>query len=797
MYLLLSNNVVNDLIGLPLETYRQACEAEEADANEKDLASAAMTTTGRRWGHQQPQQQQQQRRRHRKQRHQQKISELTTHFVSVLKGLAMRVNAETLQFFLSFPVSATATIMTTKNEIEEQRGQEGSGRQERNVECPLYARALEFCSPLLVLPTSSSSSSSSQSSSSRKLAVQRGADEEGNHHLDDPFVRITAMSVCMNILRLVTYRHSDDDDDDLESVADQSDDDHDRTYDNEDKDVEYPISENDTNDNEAADNESRTSKMVGGVVTEDTSTNSEPCKERRHTKQSHSQHHRHHQHRNTGLPTSTPTGLLHENPPVLPLQDRIAIAEFACHPTRVSDLVSPLCVRLTTQFGQVEGMVRMMEELDKDNRGFEDENANHDSTVSPTSSTTAAVATTANTKAAASITTRGKYEERTKQQKIHIHKQRRAAERTRLCNVLQNLVANVQDELLLLDDLLKVGLISLNEQAIEMLLATFVYPMLLQPLLLPGHQYSSALGENKDGIVQLEKQDEKDGEEANPTVEDKKLSSVISLHSSAPFSSILLPAWTRSYNCSDLAPSATALCGLSVVFRLYLIRRFDTSSLWHYFTRFRHVQPGGRPIVRSRPQVTLRNCGGVSIRTDANQERQLAECGEPSQVEALYSFGTNDSTNNNIDGNDDSSSSGIDNQQVFILAPALVDILRRSAENAGAREEIGATMTRPNPYRSVILSSMAGSAEMAALQPLATSLLHAAVSSAGSSTSQRIIFPTSAASGEEALQCICLSIVNTLVTNDAWWKIKFNPVAARTLVDVIPIIESTLVSSTN
>ena len=128
----------------------------------------------------------------------------------------MRVNAETLQFFLSFPVSATATRMTTKDGNEEQRRQEGSGRKERNVEFPLYARALEFCSPLLVLPTSSSSSS--QSSSSRNLPVQRRADEEGNHHLDDPFVRITAMSICMNILRLVTYRHCDDDDHDLESV---------------------------------------------------------------------------------------------------------------------------------------------------------------------------------------------------------------------------------------------------------------------------------------------------------------------------------------------------------------------------------------------------------------------------------------------------------------------------------------------------------------------------------------------------------------------------------------------------
>ena len=93
---------------------------------------------------------------------------------------------------------------------------------------------------------------------------------------------------------------------------------------------------------------------------------------------------------------------------------------------------------------------------------------------------------------------------------------------------------------MLLEGLLKVGLISLNEQAIEMLLATIVYPMLLQPLLLPGHQYSSAPGENKESIVQLQREeDEKDGEEASAAVEDKNLSSIISLHSSAPFYSII------------------------------------------------------------------------------------------------------------------------------------------------------------------------------------------------------------------------------------------------------------------
>ncbi len=296
---------------------------------------------------------------------------------------------------------------------------------------------------------------------------------------------------------------------------------------------------------------------------------------------------------------------------------------------------------------------------------------------------------------------------------------------------------------MLLEGLLKVGLISLNEQAIEMLLATFVYPMLLQPLLLPGHQYSSASGENKEGIVQLQREeDEKDGEEASAAVEDKNLSSIISLHSSAPFYSILcstststdddaattttspnltqtpnhrqLPAWTRSYNCLDLTPSKTALYCLSLVFRAISNPTFRHLLLVALLHPLSPRATGGRPIVRFRLQVTLSKGGGVSIRTDANQERQSAECGEPSQVEALYSFGTDDSTNTNIDGNDDSSSSGIDNQQVFILAPALVDILRHScSENAGAREEIksrsdeliveiGATMTRPNPYRSVI-----------------------------------------------------------------------------------------------
>lgn len=858
LYLLLSNNVVNDLIGLPLDAYKRACAAEEADADEKDVAAAAaatasVTTAGRKWGqqlhhlqqqqqqHQLLKQQQQQRRRHRQQRHQQEISELTTHFVSFLKGLAMRVNAETLQFFLSYPTTTSTTSATTKDEKDR------SG--EKEVEFPLYARALEFCSPLVLMPTSSSTPSSSS-----------GEEEDGNRHLDDPFVRITAMSVCMNILRLVTYHHIDVDTDN-ESVVD----DNDLTDDDVDEEAANACSDDDTGNSEVEDDECRR-RMEGGDTTED--NDDERREERRHKKQKQRQQ-RQHRHRNTSLPTSTPTGLLHKNPPVLPLQDRIAIAEYACHPTRVSDLISPLCVRLTTQFGQVEGMVRMLEEWDKDNSRIEGDNAIDDSASVSTSSTTAAVATTTDTRSSApsykiSSTTAttasrdvNEQEERKKQQKINIRKQRRAAERARLCSAMQNLVANVQDELLLLDDFLKVGLISLSEQVIEMLLATFVYPMMLQPLLLPIHRYSSSRGKDMDAMVQQGKDVVAENDnDTNAALEEKNLSAIITIQSSAPFSSILCstafsadggaatatasPNFTRTPQ-QDLAPAKTALYGLSLVIRTITNQTFRHLLLVALLHPLSPRPSGGQPVVRSRPQITLRRGSGggrsraakprreekekindvssnsrddsiVEIRTDASQERQSVEYGEPLQFGAnVYSFGTEDSNENNFDERSTNTTS-------FILAPGLVDILRHSCANQPKpsgdelTEEIlssGATMTRLNPYRQVLLSSISGSAEMVVLQPLATALIHAAVLSVGSSTIQRIIFspmkdgendstPVAIAtpraddsssmgsdSEEEILKCLCLSIVNTLVTYDGWWKVKFNTVAARTLMDVI------------
>jgi hypothetical protein len=57
---------------------------------------------------------------------------------------------------------------------------------------------------------------------------------------------------------------------------------------------------------------------------------------------------------------------------------------------------------------------------------------------------------------------------------------REIARRQKFDTIISDTSYNLQDELLLLEDILRVGLTSLNEQTIEMMFATFAYPLLLQ-----------------------------------------------------------------------------------------------------------------------------------------------------------------------------------------------------------------------------------------------------------------------------------------------------------------------------
>ena len=570
LYFLLSNNRVNDLINLPLQLYQSA---------ERQAFLRSQTTRGR-------------------SSPTTEMGELATHFVSFLKSLAMRINAETLQFFLSYD-------STDKTKLD----------------FPLYARALDFC------------------------------DAE-----QDPFVRVTAMNVCMNVLRLAARGRDDDHDNHFGRLSPAS------------------------------------------------------------------------------LPTTTPTGALHEAP-ALPLRDRVAIARYACHPRRVNDLVAPLFARLTGQFGQVEGTVRALEEL-----------------------------------------------ARSMPKTFSKEGQDVAEQKRRLVDAVRDLTANVQDELLLLDDLLKVGLASLNEQAIEMMLAAFVYPMLLQPLLLPPHRFSSP------GDAEI-------------------------VPRSPPFS-FLSDHGATDPSRSDPAPSKTALFGLSVLFRASsdpALRILLLTASLHPLS----PRASGGEAVRVPPRATLPGRGTI--------------CDPYERALPLYGFGTNRTEG----GGAANASDEADGARSFVLAPALADVLSDGTRRRLSRRRPSSdrrNANRPNPYRRILLSFVSASRETASLRSLATAAIHAAVSSADGWIVRKILFASddakpwmteregkrvddhvgggasatqtvddggaskrdpnvaalaSSVSMKETLQCLGRSIVNVSVARDGWWKATFDRVAARTLVDVV------------
>jgi len=142
LYFVLSNNYINNLIDLRLDLYSAAEQGRLARNGKTSVATSQSSSP--------------------------ELAELVTHFVTFLKSLAMRMNTETLQFYLKYPHPKSFT------------GEGESASEEtkaRSIEFPLYARALDFCAA---------------------------------HH--DSFVRVTAMTVCLNTLRLTTVASSAGDD---------------------------------------------------------------------------------------------------------------------------------------------------------------------------------------------------------------------------------------------------------------------------------------------------------------------------------------------------------------------------------------------------------------------------------------------------------------------------------------------------------------------------------------------------------------------------------------------------------
>lgn len=238
LYVILSNNRINEIINLPLNLYELAEQQRQLQAGH-EVSSMAFTTHD--------------------------LTELTTHFVTFLKCLAMRMNVETLQFFLKYPTeergSVGRTIPASTSHFSDDGATDAAGDEVKenvpveptdpspkhhiHVEFPLYERALEFCA----------------------------AHQES-------FVRVTAMNICLNTLRLTTV--SADTDSELEA--------------------------------------SSPSKPVG----------------------------------------TTPGGVLHNAQP-LPFRERLAIAHFSCIPSRVERLISPIFTKLAERWNALDEQIRDIE----------------------------------------------------------------------------------------------------------------------------------------------------------------------------------------------------------------------------------------------------------------------------------------------------------------------------------------------------------------------------------------------------------------------------------------------------
>ena len=530
LYFILSNNYVNQLINFPLEQYHIA---ERKKHNQENNMMSP-----RRFGSP-------------------LLAELTTHYITFLKSLALRVNTETLQFFLTYPteIKVSRASLSSTPEFLDNDPPDMDADEERpldevasnsykkpkiankqvkvveivDAEFPLYERALEFCSA---------------------------------HQ--DSFVRLTAMNICLNIIRLPTVRPTNDETDD-------------------------------GNDD-----------------------------------------------RRTG---SSPDGVLY-NAEALPLKERLAIAKYVSAPSRVERLASPIFTKLAQIFLVLEEQFRERDAVSYGEQGTNDK----------------------------------------------VARAKEMARRKKSSDSFGDTSYNLQDELLLLEDLLKVGLTSLNEQVIEMMFATFVYPLLLQPLLVYFQRspvsdvilFADQLNDHSDGI------------EMQDSYSSQKVFSEKSLIS---------------------APAKSAFFSLAAVFQFIS----NPPLLRLLFTALLHpLSPGstGEKMIRASADVAcIGSNGEIEIRMDPVDENGNMKL--PTD-RSTYDFGK---TTGRMCASGSTDYPNEDDTCIFVLSPALAEVLEFKGDDGSL-----IARTRHNPYRKATFQCFTLSSHLSDLQNLSILAVDSALS---------------------------------------------------------------------
>ncbi|KAL7567749.1 hypothetical protein ACA910_000507 [Epithemia clementina (nom. ined.)] len=552
LYILFSNDHINDLINLNLELYEQAERNRRQHQRTKSASSsdASMIFASP------------------------EVAELSTHFVTFLKSLALRINAETLQFFLQYPGKKSSEPPSSENTNNlPLSGNAIDGYTASNLvsKFPLYDRALDFCA----------------------------AHQES-------FVRVTAMNICLNTIRLTT-------------VADPD------------------LNDKHKINNNCEDGLEELEGAFGGAVLPASGPGV--------------------------VSASTPDGNL-QNAQALPFRERLAIAHYTCTPSRVERLIAPIFTKLSEKWSSLDEAIRAMDAFDQ----------------------TCAQEPGARSEKVAKV--------------------REKVKREKLFHAFRDKTADLQDELLLLDDVFTVGLTVLNEQMIEMMMATFVYPLLLQPLILFSQRFAATVLErsNSSSLV------------ISPSTFDHPFGLTFSTDNREAQAQLM----------AVTGPAKTALFTMAAAFQFLT----NPPLLRLMFTALLHpISPDSTtvPTVRSSLQVaTVDNDGRGIIRVDAENEGKVVPDSRVS-----YPFGTKDGTNRlsttssfsrTINGS--FSNSRGEDACVFVLAPALAEVLQFRGQDYGL-----IARTKSNSYRRALFQCVEiETPEFAQVRVLAVCTLDAAIS---------------------------------------------------------------------
>jgi hypothetical protein len=592
LYLLLSNNRVNDLIELPIDLYANAASAAT-------MLTASPNNTNALLQHQQ---------QPTMDTYSAEISELATHFVSFLKSLVMRINSETLQFFIRYATEKRVHLSSEDDGhmLGQSDSAEGEGEitgdtgdgdtattitrhpplsssmaptvaallTPEEIEFPLYARALEFCS----------------------------TDQ-------DSFVRLTAMNICLNTLRLAA--------------------------------VVVP-----SLDDDQAKDEDAVNKANCAPIEELLQTQSATTAERRPDKLK-----------------SPDANVEFVN---LPFRERVSIAHHICSPPRVQRFVGHIFSKLVELFAALEEAFQTLEEvvLEEETLLLESEEScdgddKHDAAFND-------------------VQTR----------------------RRKLSDQVSGIAADLQDELLLLDDIMKMGLTALNEQIIETMLASFVYPILLEPLLVCVR---------RRGKLSMA-----DEEEISLTVDAGHDAG--SAHH--PFLTELLGSRSgASSSNNNPVPAKTSLFGFYALFHAISnapLKHLLFAALLHPLSPDTSANSQAITVQPSVITVKGDDCDNnqvVYLRVDPEEDDDIDN--EAALVDYDFGRSVKNSTHKVV-------SNGQENKAdrktcIYVLAPALATLV--DGDESGYDEEESedntrANQSKPNPYRQILLTCVSGQDHM-------------------------------------------------------------------------------------